>query len=544
MDEPHPVEPYCETLAALRRGDVPLPDSENEMAGHVASLDALLEVVPREIETDLEFVRDALQGARDAGGFSALLMFQDLTDSELAGAEGRIADFTVEACGLDLPRLEWQVGPRVDQISACPGWPGTGTVLTNNRFPYLLATSGGNYFRSIFWSVPVIPAPPGMIDVDRGGRVEFSGQYPAARYFGFHPNDLETNNLKTLVDVDLDPDSGSVNPWRQEAGREADRRYTASLVFDEIPDAPERNTSYVGARKQGGFNPVTFVIYRLYDSDLGPLPPNSGGVPLPALTVYDADGEVTEHHPECDPFPPGTELPVDTTRFPVFPVPDYRAVHHAFQINILPNWGMPVDILANADVLYLGTPYGKNLGEVLLWRARLPRTADPEDGTPLSSKNVEMRMFSACTYNFWNGEANSCVQDTELAADADGFYTLMITAPEDRPAGLPEGVNWLSAGPFLDGQLSLRMLLARDQLLVRLKDAIETGVADREIEPYVPRIAACSRRSFDAGGVTGCFAESREERSIEVDASLGSRSLESVGSAAGLTPPGIDEYRG
>jgi len=41
-DGRRPAEPYCETLAALRRGDVPLPDSENELVGHVASLDALL----------------------------------------------------------------------------------------------------------------------------------------------------------------------------------------------------------------------------------------------------------------------------------------------------------------------------------------------------------------------------------------------------------------------------------------------------------------------------------------------------------------------
>jgi len=471
-------EEFCAALDDLAAGRPAMERDPNELRGHVSTIKFLARRAPAAIADDLELMR--------------------------AG----------EHCGApydELASYGWEVGRTPPQEPVCPAWPHTGSPLTNDRFPYLVDTSGANYFGTRFWSVPFVPAPAGFLSVPRGGSVELSGEYPHARYFAFHPNDAETNNLATLVDLDLDPDEGSANPWRGPVPDGAGRRYTARLEFSDPPESTSHyrpNTSYVGQRATGGFNPAVFLIYRMYGSDLGSLPPNSAGVPLPAVTIRDADGTVVERFDECDPYPEGHEVPVDRTRFPVLPMPDHRAVRQAGEWSTHPSWGLEVDLLSNADVLYLSSAYGRGNGEVFAVRGRRPRTPEPAAGVPLWA-STEIRMWSVCTYNFWNGSANACVQDSDIHTRNDD-YTLVVSDAAHRPANaLPkEGVTWLDAGPCLDGQPSLRMLLEEEILLRQLREAIEGGEVSEDIRPFVPRTAFCSRAVFEAGGFEACAAES------------------------------------
>jgi hypothetical protein len=505
-----PPGPFCETIRALERGEIAFDPGRNEMAGHVASLDLLLGVAPRAVRDDLQAVRDQLAAVRDTGGLRTLLVFADLQDPELAGMEGRITEYVASECGIRHgPAPEgpgYVVGERPDGATRCPAWSRAGSPLTNNRFPYLLDTSSANYFSAQYWSVPWLPAPPGFLAVERGGWVELQGEYPFARYFAFHPNDVETNNLDTLRDVELDPDPGSANPWREAIPEGAGRRYTARIVFDAAPESRRPNTVYVGERAKGGFNPVLFLLYRIYGADEGSMPPNSAGAPLPAVTIHDADGSVRAHYEACDPYPPGTEPAVDETRFPVFPVPDFRAATRAATISTESNWGMPVDLLANADVLYLSSFYGKQHGSVFAVRFRAPRTPSRLRGVPLWAPDVDLRMFSLCTYNFWNGEAIDCRMDESLAIGPAGRHTVVVSDAASRPANArPQyGVTWMDAGPFLDGQLSWRFVHREGDFLRALAPALRGEPGAPEMAPYVPERAFCEKADFEAGGFEGC----------------------------------------
>ena len=139
-------------------------------------------------------------------------------------------------------------------------------------------------------------------------------------------------------------------------------------------------------------------------------------------------------------------------------------------------------------------------------RARAPSTPSRTQGVPLWSPEVDIRMWSACTYNFWNGEANACVMDEDITVDDAGAYALVVSAASKRPVvAVPaRGVTWLDAGRFLDGQINFRMLLGSGRFLTELKAAIQTGEASPEIAPYVPQTAHCSRAAFEAGGFAGC----------------------------------------
>jgi len=492
-------------LRALIAGELPVRHDRNEFVGHADVVGQLLEVAPEPIRADFERLHALLCEARDVRGAAVLGIFPRLCDPELANVEGRIADYIAQHCGIRLGDGRYEAGRLVGE-SRCPAWPGVGSPLTNNRFPYLLDTSASNYFSNRFWHGD--GAPPGFIAVPRGGRVVFRGEFPRARYFAFHPSDFDTNTLATLVDVDLEPDPGSANPFREEVPPGKGRRFTAQLVFTAPPERREPNTSYVGVKRDGGFNPAVFNIYRTTASVLGALPPNNTGVPLPSVTVYDAGGSEVAHYDEVDPYPPGSKPPVETTRFASLPIPDHRALVWPERFDVKSNWGLPYDLLASADILYVVAPYTRRLGNVFIVRAKKltsPRTPDE----PVHASGKQIRGFTVTTYNFWAGICNAAVVDHEVAVDEAGFYTLVVSSAADRPrtATADHGATWLDWGDYLDGQLTFRFLLRRDPPLRALHDAIVSGNPSAEIAPYVPRAGHCSRQAFEQRGWRAALAD-------------------------------------
>lgn len=486
------------TLRALIAGELPIAHGWNEFVGHADVVRQLLAVAPDAIRDDLDALHDLLVAVRDAEAGAVLGVFPRLQNPELANVEGRIADYVARTCGIRLDDGRYEAGTLVGE-SRCSGWPAVGSPLTNNRFPYLLDTSASNYFSNRFWQGAF--APPGFIAVPEGGRVVFRGEYLRARYFAFHPADFDTNTFPTLVDVDLDPDPASANPYRGPVPPGVGRRFTAQLVFTAPPARPAPNTCYVGVKRNGEPNPAVFNILRTTDSVLGALPPNTTGVRLPSVTVYDAAGNVTAHFDECDPYPPGTTPPVETTRFAALPIPDHRGLVGAGRFETKPNWGLPYDLLASRDILYLTTPYTRRWGECLVVRAKAFTTPHtPHE--PVYAPGKDIRGFTVATYNFWAGICNAAVVDHEVARDGDGWYTIVVSREEDRPRNArPEhGVTWLDWGCYLDGQLTFRFLLRRDPMLVALQEAVDGGVASPAIAPYVPRAVHCSRAAFEARG--------------------------------------------
>jgi hypothetical protein len=489
---------FEERLRKLIGGEIPIEGDYNEFVGHAEVVRQLLEVAPDAIRDDLQFLHDLMADARDASGAAVLGIFPRLTDPDLALVEGRISDFVAEHCGLRYGDGRYEAGKLVGE-SRLPGWPGLGSPLTNNRFPYLLDTSASNYFSNRFWHGE--GGPPGFIPVPTGGKVVFRGEYLRARYFAFHPSDFDTNTLPTLVDVDLEADAGSANPYRGPVPEGIDRRFTATLDFGPQPDSPAPNTSYVARKRNGEPNPAVFNILRTTGSVLGALPPNTTGVPLPSVSVYDAEGNRTLHYEEADPYPPGSEPPVETTHLAPLPIPDWRGLTHPGKLDVKSNWGLPYDILASDDIFYLTAPYSTRWGDVFVLRTKAfstPRT--PEE--PPYAEGKQVRAFTVTNYNFWAGIANTSIIDHEIARDSEDYITLVVCTDENRPANATpqNGCTWIDWGPYLDGQLTFRFLIRRDPLLVALRRAITEDVVDDEIAPYVPTTGHCSREDFEREG--------------------------------------------
>jgi hypothetical protein len=503
------VKEFERVLRGLIAGEVPIDHAFNEFVGHADVLRQLLEVSPPVIRADLEFLHRLYQDCVDETGAGVIGIFPRLQDPHLAVAEGRIADYVAEHIGIRYGDGYYNGGRVVRQLSY-PGWIGVGSPLTNNRFPYAIDTSASNYFSTRFWRGG--GAPPGFIAIPEGGRAVFRGEFPYARYWALHPCDIDTNTFPTLLDEDLEPDADSANPFRGPVPETMGRRYSASITFEPDPGPGKRdpNTCYGATTRQGKPNAGIFVIYRTTGSELGGLPPNNAGVLLPSITVFDGDGNEVDQYPEVEPYELGIAPPVETTHFGSFPVPDHRALIWPGKWGTKSNWGLEYDLLASDDILYLVAPYSDRLGEVFVTRQKAftyPRT--PEE--PVYTKGKDIRGFTVTNYNIWAGICNSALIDYQIPVDEEGYITLVVSTRENRPKNATSDVvGWIDWGEYMDGQLTYRLLVRRNEKLQALKRAIDSGEASPEIEPYVPRSVHCSKATYEHGGWEAAFAAADE----------------------------------
>lgn len=507
LDPQQQAQQFCETLGQVNQGSV---DTTNlaELQGHAKVLKTLLDVAPQKIKKDMAQFHSAFANWAAAvdGSQSMIDTFEELSETSLVGAEGRVADYIAEHCGLRLGDGYYKEVARAESKSACPGWPRFISPLNSNNFPNLPDISGANYFANDFVINPLGMDVGRAFGVKRGGWVEFRGQYHRARYFAYHPNDMDLNNLDTLQDRELDPDAGSVNPFREPVAPGSKNYYTARLVFDTPPAKPEANTSYVGMKKGGeSKNHYLINMLRLYASDLGN-GANSGGVPLPAITIYDPDGEVRQHFDECELYGEGREPIRSELSFPAMPIIDHRATEKV-SWNTSSNFNASSDTMANADAQYLSAYYSSRFGDLLVMRGKYVSAPNTREGVPHSAEGYDIRGYTLCTYNIWAGSAIDCMLDNEMAVGDDGFYTLVISDEKNKPDNLQaQHVTWLDKGVYLDGQLSIRYVFRDNPIAVTIAKGVMGAKIAEPLRPYVPVAVHCDREVFTVGGWQACFA--------------------------------------
>lgn len=507
---------FCSTLQAINNGEH-IDDDATQLGGQARTMSLLKEVAPSALHSDIERVRLAFANWDKAvsGDHPMLDTFAEITEPELVGAQGRITDYIATHCGLDLGGAKWVEAPRPSAQSICPAWPRIGTPLTFNNFPNLPDIAGSNYFANDWfiskWASFIgLDTLKGAFVVEPGGWVEFKGQYPATRYMAYHPNDMDLNNLPTLRDRDLQPDAGSVNPFRQAAPAGSQNYYTARLVFAPPPAdlaQHQANTRYVGVKKDGqSDNSFVLNLMRMYHIDAGN-GEGSGDVPLPAVSIYKANGELDKHFPACDLFAPDNPKLRTKMVFPSFPVADHRARKIPEWITSS-NFDAPSDTLANADVQYATTHYSERFGDIFLIRGKYLSAPDTRGGETVSSPSKDIRLYNLCTYNFWNGGANHCLLENQLRVDENGYYTLLVAQSKDKPANIEkEQATWIDWGPFLDSQMTYRYVFRENPYVQAIAAALNGQAYDKRYKDYVPKALPCNRAQFEKSGWRGCFSE-------------------------------------
>ena len=347
-----------------------------------------------------------------------------------------------------------------------------------------------------------------------GGHIEYRGQFPHARFMSFTNYGGGIRSVDGIHDAQIVPDAGSSNPYLAGADRRVeDRWFTVRFVDEQAPPPGERapNTFYrVNEDASNQSNRVAPVVtLRIYTPDRGT--GVTGGVPLPRITLVEADGTRTELGPCPEGGLPslGTDETLSGTGIGE-PLPHVEGVGDNPPVwRKFTGYGSAATggesaageggFGDNHAQAYIHTRFDQRQGEVLVLRGKAPTFVPTWDDVPVMGTG-QLRFWTMCTYSeTTNGY--DCRRDENTPIDADGYYTYVISTAASRPSNAVErcGVAWLPAGPATVARVILRNLLPAPDFAEAIGN-IEHG---REVEmmgEYYPHGTYMSADDFERSG--------------------------------------------
>jgi hypothetical protein len=314
-----------------------------------------------------------------------------------------------------------------------------------------------------------------------GTHIRIDGVYPYARYTSWNVYDPALRPFTHKADADIVPDPGSANPFLPGAPRMtpvAQRRYTMFITFD-ADFKPGPNTIYVDPSK----NPAGVFTLRVYVPDRGR--DVTGGVGLP---------QVTWEPNTAAGIPPGASPCVDLEKPSVSTITDGYAKQDGpdggplFPGRNPPRWHRFVNLcqsgddlffdneygdklpdsgqspcgnfgsggfLSNMDNAYVATPISRGFGKLVVLHGKAPtfaRTYPAAAAMPAG----QLRYWSFCQNDPFTQRYVACLRDDQVKLDENGFFTIVISRPADKPACAK---NWIPWGAQPEGVLIYRHML-------------------------------------------------------------------------------------
>lgn len=360
-----------------------------------------------------------------------------------------------------------------------------------------------------------------------GESLVIKGTYPDARYFSFITYAATGGALGVLADRDIDPDEGDSNPFRGEDGDGA-QRYTivvgdptgaegaipnwltsvavpsspgvANPVQPEAEGLPELSlpANVVGSGGENGT--IGTIIYRVYvpasDDDW------SGGAGLPEVSVRSGDGTTTAV-PSCATSGPSENALEIVERYG----PATDTVPPPLPIFVRPGGPATNNLYPNPDNIYVATIIDHEPGRIAVLRGKAPSFPDTRAGDPITGEE-QVRFWSLCTNEYTKPyPVTECARDEQVALDGDGFFTFVISIPEDRPSNAvpEEGVTWLDYGNTdLPSVLLFRQMLPAADFEEAATHLALGQLAYPAMGDYAPIGAYCATADFEANGAAGC----------------------------------------
>jgi len=323
---------------------------------------------------------------------------------------------------------------------------------------------------------------PTAFKLPEGAKLIVQGEFPYMRHWNFNTYNPRGEPQDALNDVEITPDSGSVNPFMPGVPRDAqNRRYTFTIVNGKPATPRPANTLYTNADA----NSEVFMWMRNYVPDLSK--DYLGNVALPTVTMVTADGKRLDGEAACEAsntpmrgkqIPSSvdgrawvllTHLPwIDTNNVGAKDV-EVRPLQAFFNrkqvvVDLFLPWFSaknPEQVggwWSNKVTRYGYTYLSRNFGHVYVMTAKMPQTPKNWHGENTNPANYDMRYASICTGGSLTAASTpDCIYDEQLAAstDASGRYALVISRQDDRPANANPscGVAWIDMGNG-DGMVS------------------------------------------------------------------------------------------
>ncbi|MBV9502276.1 MAG: hypothetical protein JO138_23155 [Acidobacteriaceae bacterium] len=410
-------------------------------------------------------------------------------------------------------------------------WPAetTGSGITNFAYPDTNAT---------YWIMP--------FDSTRWKLIVISGTYPESRYFSFIPylaHGAVVNN-EALNDVDINPSQGSTNPFREHADDGSTHYYT--VTASRYPPA-DNESNFL----QLGNTRLAWILYRIYVPDKG-LERNAG-VPLPSITVIDHDGR-SYLLPQCHANSANdtiTELTKtlasqgldveaglrEILRPVQAPVSAKASCQPTPLLSLIPkNTGGYFPNPANKYIAVPGLCFQPD--RVVVVRGKGAIFPDTFNGNPIwEPPGVMMRYWSMCNNNERPPyPVVGCSADYKTNLDAEGYYTYVVSQPEQNdaahpPSWIPPDATWLPWGSRITPNvLILRNMLPDSTFTHSVQAALDKGCvinngsspsreeevraaacAHKVMQGYYPRAVYCGKQVLINEGWHGCFAAAESD---------------------------------
>lgn len=346
---------------------------------------------------------------------------------------------------------------------------------------------------AVYWTSSFVALP--------GARIRIQGEFPHARYASFNIYDPQLRPVDAIADAHIEPDPGSVNPFREGADRNApNRSYTVYVVYGPKPEHPAPNTLYAGTGTAGAPNVRGALIYRVYTPDRGQ--DETGGTGIPSAAVQPADaGPVarsacTNLSKPTPPGDPNATVAQSNLELPLPGRPATETITWRKFVNLLVTLagdspsarqlGGNGGLLSNTHNAYVSAAINREFGKVVALRVKAPAFPQTRGGEPVMGGG-QVRYFSICQNEFFTQRFIACAADDQTVLDGDGYATYVISTPEHRPAEATAqcGVTWLPWGPFRAGLLIYRHMLPADDFAESIQNA-QHGAEAATMRDYLP----------------------------------------------------------
>ncbi len=306
------------------------------------------------------------------------------------------------------------------------------------------------------------------------------------------------------------------------SGGEIDARYwslqtyTASDVFsttidslrdDQVATEPDgswsitvsptgdRGPNPLRALKEGTPSGTSWLMFRTYLPDDPAMP--AGSLGLPTVEIADEWGtRVAEACPLPSPTAPGAPASTEGSAPEWLEIPEL--VFKRPQSTVTP--------FPNADAAYLASPATRRAGQVVVIRGKAP-SFPAADVSPVGA-GTDLRYWSWCQFGLPSTKTVACVADQDVPLGDDGWYTIVISDPADRPSNATEdsGVAWLPWGREPLAAFALRNLVPDPSFTEAAQSVPMTGTAtSAQMGDHTPLATFCAVDTFEATGHEGCY---------------------------------------
>ncbi|QJD28509.1 hypothetical protein [Methylococcus geothermalis] len=359
-----------------------------------------------------------------------------------------------------------------------------------------------------------------------GGHFRFRYEFPRARHISWQNYDLAGRWTALLADTEIVPDVGSVNPFRPDVPYASGQVSYTIDVLDvppaERPLSGSTNILYGGYMPDGTPIDYNSVLYRIYVPDPGT--DVLGGVPWPQFFFVVDDPAQTSLETidnMCNSMKRLQKvesrravLLTDRLLKPSAKVAKLRPVNAGDTDAVVYEATSPGQesnaigreggsgYYINVQTGYVAMSLTPASGIVIAAKFRSPTVPDTEAGQEISGSE-DLRYWSICMQQksvllF----TTSCLHDTQIKIDDDGYVRMAFSYPEDKPVigGQPYG-NWLALTDIQPIAI-LRQTQPRsdfsESLFYYTGARDDTSAIAAHMGDYFPVVKSCSKVEFES----------------------------------------------